>query len=71
MDAPEDLHYYVPTSVFRAGTVAGADTGWRTRCRAKHPRSLSTVNINAAQPDGTTALHWAVHHQALTKQEAL
>lgn len=29
------------------------------------------VDVNAPQPDGTTAIHWAVHHDAVATVEAL
>src|SRR5438045_2811555 len=52
--------------VLIAGSLYGADS---TAADAAQRRDLAAVrsavsqrtNVNAAQPDGTTALHWAAH----------
>lgn len=38
---------------------------------ATHSLLNDSANINAPQPDGTTALHWAVRHDDLSTAEAL
>jgi ankyrin repeat protein len=50
----------VPALAAAAGADA-ADAAQRNDLAALRAMVARRVNVNAAQPDGTTALHWAAH----------
>ena len=43
----------------------------RVTARPRLPSSSRRVDVNAPEPDGTTALHWAVHQNDLDLVERL
>ena len=48
-----------------------ADAVMRSDKEATHALIVDRANINTPQPDGTTALHWAVRHDDLVTAQAL
>jgi ankyrin repeat protein len=74
----KNLHFYVLIvgCVLGAGAAAGADARLADAVMRGDQEILRSLpvdraNINAAQTDGTTALHWAVRRDDLATAEAL
>ena len=54
-----------------AGTSDAADAAQRKDLAALRAMVSKRVDVNAPQPDGTTALHWAAHWNDLDTVKAL